>query len=85
MPLSEENRKLLGRKVKEVVPTKTPTKFEGSNEDRAKRVLEIWNSIPKPERKFKNAAEQAAYQLGVADERYCQSQYDNKLRDEGLR
>ena len=53
--------------------------------DRAKQVMLIWASVKKPSRKFETEEEQEAYKLGVADERECQREYDDKLRTAGLR
>lgn len=53
--------------------------------EREALVIQIWNSITKPSRKFETDEEQLAYYQGVDDERECQRIYDSKLRDAGIR
>jgi hypothetical protein len=53
--------------------------------ERAKLVVRIWKEIPKPARKSQSEEEQRAYWAGVHDERKTQFEYDQQLRDAGLR
>lgn len=56
-----------------------------SNTEREQLVMKIWNSLAKPNRKFKTQEEQIAYWAGVNEERELQRTYDHLLRDHGLR
>lgn len=76
-PLSRLNQRLSERIPKTVV--------KKLRTDRAKAVMAIWDSVPKPSQTFPTEELQAAYLAGVRDERTCQMEYDRLLRDAGLR
>lgn len=75
--------KLLAAEKKQ--PSKAVQFVAKTSTARAERVIAIWQSIPAPSKKFPTAAEQEAYLEGVLAEKRRQSEYDNRLREEGLR
>lgn len=84
-PVNEATTKRLEAITLSYQPTKEPRKFLGSVDERVRRVMEIWNRLPKPNRKYPTNAEQLAYLQGLSDMGKLQTDYDQLLRDEGLR
>ena len=71
-------RKALNREKLRTVVVKSPT-------EREQKVLEIWGMVTKPSRVFRTTAETEAYLAGIADEKKAQNEYDQLLREAGLR